>query len=72
MPGFVSFHLLKGTETEDQILFASHTVWESEEAFKAWTRSEAFRQAHKNAGGTKELYVGPPELEIFDSVLTLP
>ncbi|MAC79777.1 MAG: antibiotic biosynthesis monooxygenase [Rhodobacteraceae bacterium] len=72
VPGFVSFHLLKGTETEDQILFASHTVWESEEAFKAWTRSEAFRQAHKNAGGTKELYVGPPELEIFDSVLTLP
>ena len=72
VPGFVSFHLLKGTETEDQIPFASHTVWESEEAFKAWTRSEAFRQAHKNAGGTKELYVGPPELEIFDSVLTLP
>jgi heme-degrading monooxygenase HmoA len=71
VPGFVSFHLLKGPEREDHVLYASHTAWESEAAFQDWTRSEAFRQAHRNAGGSRELYLGPPELEIFDTVQAL-
>ena len=48
-PGFVVFHLLKGPETQDHVLYASHTVWRSEKHFEAWTRS-AFRKAH---GGTR-------------------
>ena len=40
VPGFVEFHLLKGPEVEDHILYASHTVWESRTAFEAWTRSK--------------------------------
>ena len=46
-PGFVEFHLLKGPEREDHVLYASHTIWRSYADFEAWTRSEAFRAAHR-------------------------
>lgn len=69
MDGFRSFHLLKGPEAEDHVLYASHTVWETEEDFKAWTTSEQFRQAHKNAGGNAGLYLGHPNFEGFSAVL---
>ena len=49
VPGFISFHLLKGPEREDHVLYASHTVWASHDRFQDWTRSEQFRAAH--AGG---------------------
>ena len=70
VPGFAGFHLLKGPEHEDHILYASHTVWESEEHFIGWTKSEAFRKAHANAGApaTKALYLGPPQFEGFEAV----
>ena len=68
VPGFVSFHLLRGPEREDHTLFASHTVWASRGDFEAWTKSEAFRLAHRNAGGNKPLYLGHPEFEGFDVV----
>jgi heme-degrading monooxygenase HmoA len=66
--GFVAFHLLKGPEKDGYRLYASHTAWESEEAFRDWTRSDAFRTAHRSAGDHGEMYLGPPELEIFESV----
>lgn len=71
LSGFISFHLLKGKtfEEEGYTLYASHTMWESEDAFIAWTKSEQFRDAHKNAGQTKVDYVGHPEFEGFNSVL---
>lgn len=69
LPGFVEFRMLKGPQAEDHTLYASHTIWESEEAFRAWTKSEAFRQAHKNAGGTRDVYLGPPQFEGFTTVL---
>jgi heme-degrading monooxygenase HmoA len=47
VPGFVEFHLLKGSEHEDYTLYSSHTVWQSKATFEAWTRSEAFRLAHR-------------------------
>ncbi len=68
VPGFVSFHLLKGPEAEDHALYASHTVWESMRAFEDWTRSEAFRKAHAGAGGNRDLYLGPPRFEGFEAV----
>ncbi|MCT8974415.1 antibiotic biosynthesis monooxygenase family protein [Microbaculum marinisediminis] len=71
MPGFVEFHLLKGPERDDHTLYSSHTVWKDRDAFEAWTRSEAFRQAHKNAGSNKPLYLGHPEFEGFESVVDL-
>lgn len=68
VPGFRQFHLLKGPADETAALYASHTVWESRAAFEAWTRSEAFRQAHRDAGGHKDLYLGPPQFEGFEPV----
>jgi heme-degrading monooxygenase HmoA len=69
MEGFVEFHMLKGAPREDgTILFASHTVWESEDAFRAWTRSEQFRAAHANAGGTGKLHEGHPNFEGFTAI----
>lgn len=69
LEGFVEFHMLKGALDKDGIrLYASHTVWESEEAFKAWTRSSSFRDAHKNAGQTKKLHVGHPNFEGFNAI----
>ncbi len=65
-PGFVAFHLLKGPEYEDYTLYASHTIWASVEAFEAWTRSESFRAAHKDAGTTKPYYLGGPQFEGFE------
>lgn len=67
-PGFVVFHLLRGPEHEDHTLFVSHTVWATREDFEAWTRSEAFRAAHRNAGANKQLYLEGPRFEGFAAV----
>ena len=66
MDGFVEFHLLKGPEHEDFTLYASHTIWQSMSAFEAWTKSEAFRAAHKDAGQNKPLYIDHPQFEGFE------
>ncbi len=69
VPGFKSFNLLRGASNEEFSLFASHSIWESREAFEAWTRSEAFRMAHAHAGDTKGIYLGHPQFEGFEAVL---
>ena len=68
VPGFRSFHLLRGTQTEEHSLYCSHSIWETRAAFEAWTRSEAFRKAHAQAGDTRNLYLGPPVFEGFEPV----
>ncbi|MEM8571836.1 MAG: antibiotic biosynthesis monooxygenase [Pseudomonadota bacterium] len=68
MKGYVSFNLLRGPSDETHTLYASHTIWESEEDFVAWTKSEQFREAHKNAGAHKTVYLGPPKFEGFTSI----
>lgn len=69
LPGFVEFHLLKGPKAEDHTLYASHTIWASRADFEAWTKSQAFRDAHKDAGQNKHLYLGGPRFEGFEVVL---
>ena len=60
VPGFREFHLLRGPIDEGgQRLYASHTVWEDEASFRAWTESEAFRKAHAQ-GKVSNLLAGPP------------
>ncbi|MGE5145999.1 MAG: antibiotic biosynthesis monooxygenase family protein, partial [Candidatus Eiseniibacteriota bacterium] len=71
VPGFVEFHLLKGPEHEDFTLYASHTVWQGRAAFEAWTQSEEFRAAHRDAGQNKPLYLDHPQFEGFDVRQTL-
>lgn len=69
VPGFREFHLLQGPSNEEYTLFASHSTWDSKDAFEAWTHSEAFRKAHASAGGSRGLYLGPPQFEGFEVVL---
>jgi heme-degrading monooxygenase HmoA len=71
VPGFVEFHMLRGPQRDDHRLYSSHTIWESEEHFLGWTRSEAFRDAHRGAGGNKPLYLGHPEFEGFEVIQTV-
>lgn len=70
MPGYISFLLLRGKTFADDgyTLYSSHTSWASEADFQGWTKSENFRHAHKNAGASRDLYLGPPVFEGFNSV----
>jgi heme-degrading monooxygenase HmoA len=67
--GFLSFNLLKGATEESFTLYASHSMWNSQKDFSNWTRSEAFRAAHKNAGGHSEIYIGHPVFEGFEIIM---
>ncbi|MCG8312125.1 MAG: antibiotic biosynthesis monooxygenase [Pseudomonadales bacterium] len=69
VPGFKEFHLLQGPTTEEYTLFSSHATWETKEDFENWTKSEAFRQAHANAGDSKGIYLGHPNFEGFEAVI---
>ncbi len=72
VPGFIEFHLLKGPQRDDHVLYSSHTIWETHAAFEAWTQSEAFRAAHRNAGPeSRSLYLGHPEFEGFEVIQTV-
>ncbi|MBP0592232.1 antibiotic biosynthesis monooxygenase [Paraburkholderia sp. LEh10] len=72
VPGFIEFHLLKGPQRDDHVLYSSHTIWADRAAFDAWTQSEAFRAAHRNAGHqSRPLYLGHPEFEGFEVLQTV-
>ena len=68
VPGFRTFHLLRGARGEEFSLYATHTVWDDEKSFRAWTQSEAFRKAHQGAGANRDLYLGHPQFEGFEPV----
>ena len=67
--GFKEFHLVKGNSEDTYTLYASHSVWTSEDAFLNWTKSEAFRLAHKDAGQHGDVYIGHPVFEGFKVVI---
>ena len=69
VPGFQKFNLIKGKTTDEYTLYASHSIWNSEEDFINWTKSEEFRLAQRNAGSNKHLYLGHPEFEGFTKIL---
>ena len=70
VPGFKSFNLLRSGTKDGITLFASHSVWENEQVFIDWTKSESFRKAHARAGKTTEgIYAGHPNLELFEAVI---
>ncbi len=66
--GFREFHLLRGpVEGGETRLYASHTVWDDEPSFRAWTESEAFRKAHAQ-GHVGDLLAGPPRFVGWEAV----
>ena len=69
VPGFKTFNLIRGDTKDDFTLYASHTTWNSKDDFIAWTKSESFRDAHKNAGGYSDVYIGHPVFEGFEIVI---
>lgn len=69
VPGFREFHLLRGATEEGTTLYASHVVWDSREAFVAWTESDEFRRAHATARSPQGTLAGPPRFEGFEVVL---
>ena len=69
VPGFQDFHLVKGKTEPTHTLYASHSTWRSENDFLNWTKSDAFRQAHKGAGEHSDVYLGHPEFEGFEVII---
>jgi heme-degrading monooxygenase HmoA len=68
VPGFVSFHLMRGeVEGMRHALCLPHALGR-QDAFLAWTKSEAFRRPTRGAKPSEAMYDGPPVLECFDSV----
>jgi heme-degrading monooxygenase HmoA len=69
VPGFREFHLLRGPADAEGTLYVSHSVWDSRNAFEAWTESEHFRRAHAQAKAPQGTYLGPPQFEGFQVIL---
>ncbi len=69
VPGFRGFHLLRGPVEDGVRLYASHTVWDDEKSFVAWTESEAFQKAHAQGGRTVQYLKGPPRFIGWEAVL---
>ena len=51
------------------LLYASHTLWDSEADFRAWTESENFKKAHAGARAPAGTYLGHPVFEGFEAIL---
>jgi heme-degrading monooxygenase HmoA len=66
--GFREFRLLKGPSDEDSTLYASHSVWDSRQAFEAWTESKAFQKAHAQARAPEGTYLEHPVFEGFEVI----
>ncbi|MBB4038810.1 heme-degrading monooxygenase HmoA [Microvirga flocculans] len=73
LEGFIEFHMLRGPEREDHVLYSSHTLWTSKAHFEAWTRSDQFRASHTRAttSTNKPLTLGHPEFEGFEVIQTI-
>ncbi len=71
LDGFVAFDMLKGAEEDGAILYASHTVWQTEDHFRAWTQSSEFRASHARAGQSRKLHTGAPKFEGFRSIQSI-
>ena len=69
VPGFLKFNLLKGNTEENHTLYASHSKWKSRDDFINWTKSDAFREAHKGAGKHNDIYLSHPIFEGFDVII---
>lgn len=69
VPGFKSFCLLRGAESDDAVHYASQAVWASREAFEAWTKSDNFEEAHSGDPLPEGMVLGHPQLHRFEVVL---
>ena len=66
--GIKDFRLLRGAPGESATIFVSHSTWESEAAFRAWTESDAFVKAHRQARMPEGLVLSHPHFEGYEVV----
>lgn len=64
-PGFIRNLVLRPIRGDRFIVL---TFWETEEDFRAWTESEAFKEAHSRVP-PKDMFKGHGELEIHEVAL---
>jgi len=57
MQGFLGLEVLNKEKLEDYDEVTISTRWESHEAFKNWTESEAFKEAHAHKGGKPDYII---------------
>ena len=58
--------ILREQKTLHPWTYSSHSVWQSKAMFELWTKSEAIRLAHRDAGQNKLLYLDHPQFEGFE------
>lgn len=68
--GFQRFRLLQGERGEDETIVISHSEWESRDHFRAWTESEAFLKAHRQARTPEGLVLSHPDFEGYEVVVS--
>lgn len=56
-------------DPEGEAYYEVKTWWRSMEDFVAWTRSDAFAEAHKNRA-PKEMFAGPSKLVVHEVFLS--
>jgi len=59
IPDFKQFNLIRGKVEE------TFSLWDNKKDFENWTKSKAFRIAHKSVGGHSDIYLGHPVFEGF-------
>lgn len=57
MKGFLGLEVLLTENTSDYDEVTVSTRWDSKEAFKAWTKSDAFKEAHSRGGGRPDYII---------------
>ena len=67
--GFMDFKLLEGPQDDTSTLFVSHSIWESQAAFKSWTESDNFKSSHRGAKAPAGTYLEHPKFEGFKVTL---
>ncbi len=69
VPSFIEFHIVKGKTEDSYTLYTSHSTWNSRKEFDNWTKSEAFRMVHKEAGANSDIYLEHHPFEGFEVII---
>ncbi|MNW06480.1 Heme-degrading monooxygenase [compost metagenome] len=65
MEGFLGLEVLLTENTPEYDEVTVSTRWNKKEDFQAWTRSEAFREAHSHRGGMPD-YIISNKISFYD------
>jgi heme-degrading monooxygenase HmoA len=66
MPGFLRNLVLRPASPDDP--YVVMTMWDTQQAFEAWTQSDAFRKGHARSGTLPvDAFRGPSRLERFEA-----